>query len=333
MANKRISDLTALTTPSGTDLFPMSSQGATYKVSVNDLSFYMTGEFNATFATNTRLQNTGESLTSSINSFSGLFTNYTGNLPDSFATDEQLTLSGQRVIRDIQSFSGTAAVLTYGEQTISGIKNFRTGINIFNFKDPQSIRIFNATGTNSGEFGIIGWENDRFILGTRQTVHGKIRDTVITGNNVIINGSGSLFILDDVYTTGNIFISGRPVLTGIDLTSYASGNDLNATGLNLQIQIDSLNQGIVFVSGDQVISGNKIFATGIDIYSDANPQRLRIFNATGLNSGELGIIGWEKDNFVFGTQRSISGSLRDVVLTGRNLTLFPSERIFMRRIL
>ena len=331
MANKRISDLTALTTPSGTDVFPMSSQGATYKVSIDDLSFYMTGQFDATFATNTRLQNTGQSLTSSINSFSGLFTDYTGKLPDSFATDAQLTLSGQSLIADIRSFSGTAAVLTYGNQTISGIKNFRTGINIFNFSDPQRIQIFNATGTNSGEFGILGWENNRFIVGTRQTIHGRMRDTVITGNNIFINGSGALFILDDVYTTGNIFISGNPVITGVDLSPYAFNTDLQSTGLALQFEIDRLNEGIVFTTGDQIISGNKIFTENIDLYDGSNPQSIRIFNATGENSGEFGLAGWEENNFIFGTRRSISGSLRNVVFTGNNLIMFPNERIVMRR--
>lgn len=331
MANKRISDLTALTTPSGSDVFPMSSQGATYKVSIDDLSFYMTGEFDVTFATNTRLQITGQNLTSSINSFSGLFTDYTGKLPDSFATDSQLTLTGQSLTADMRSFSGTAAVLTYGNQTISGIKNFRTGINIFNFSDPQRIQIFNATGTNSGEFGLIGWENNRFIVGTRQSIHGRMRDTVITGNNVIINASGALFILDDVYTTGNIFISGNPVLTGIDLAPYALENDLQTTGINLQVQIDELNEGIVFTTGNQLISGTKIFAENIDLYNESTPQRLRIFNATGENSGEFAIVGWENDNFIFGARKSISGSLRDVVFTGNNLIMFPNEKIIMRK--
>lgn len=287
MANKRISDLTALTNPTGTDVFPLASAGATYKVSINDFAFYMTGEFNATFATNTRLKNTGEYLTSEIDSFSGLFVNYTGSLANTFATDLELIQTGQKLITDINSFSGSSAVLTYNDQTISGVKNFRTGINIFNFRDPQNIKIFNATGTNSGEFGLLGWDKNIFFIGAQKSVHGRLHDTLITGKDVVIDASGALIIRDDVYVTGNIYINNQAVLTGVDLTNYSLVSDLLKTGSGIQQEINKFNEFSVFTTGNQLISGSKIFATGIDIHNETSPQRLRIYNTTGINSGGL----------------------------------------------
>jgi hypothetical protein len=125
-------------------------------------------------------------------------------------------------------------VYTTGNQTINGLKIFTSGIDIYSGINPQSLRIFNSTGTNSGEFGLIGWRDNQLVIGSQQSQSGILRDVLITGNNININGSGALNIFDNtnisgnLNVTGNILLSGKSVLTGIAGTgNFVSFNDLN----------------------------------------------------------------------------------------------------------
>ena len=112
---------------------------------------------------------------------------------------------------------------------------------------PFRIRVFNATGTNSGEFGLFGWQNSQLILGSQQSQNGILRDVVITGNNININGLGNFNVFDNTNivgnldVTGNILLSGNQVLTGVDLSSYATIANLASTGSTLQTNINNLS--------------------------------------------------------------------------------------------
>lgn len=100
-------------------------------------------------------------------------------------------------------------VYNTGNQTISGIKSFATGIDIINSGNPQRLRIFNRTGLNTGEFGFFGWNNNQLIIGSQQTNSGILRDVTLTGANININASGVLNIFDPVNITGNVTITGH----------------------------------------------------------------------------------------------------------------------------
>ena len=100
-------------------------------------------------------------------------------------------------------------VNTTSNQTISGIKSFATGIDIINSGNPQSLRVFNRTGLNTGEFGIFGWNNNQLTIGAQQTNSGILRDVTLTGANININASGVLNIFDPVNITGNVTITGH----------------------------------------------------------------------------------------------------------------------------
>lgn len=99
-------------------------------------------------------------------------------------------------------------------QIINGLKTFTSGIDIYSGASPQILRIFNSTGTNSGEFALIGWRNNQFVIGSQQSQNGILRDVVITGNNININGSGALNIFDNTNIVGNLTISGNTTITG-----------------------------------------------------------------------------------------------------------------------
>jgi len=87
--------------------------------------------------------------------------------------------------------------------------SFATGIDVINSGNPQNLRVFNKTGTNTGEFGIFGWNNNQLIIGSQQTNSGILRDVILTGANININSSGVLNIFDPVNITGNVTITGH----------------------------------------------------------------------------------------------------------------------------
>ena len=104
--------------------------GSTLQTNINNLSnTYATitnlASTGSTLATN--LANTGSTLNSNIISLSGLFTGYTGALDATFASDSQLFTTGSTLNSKINNLSGVS-VLTYGNQTITGIKTFRDTI-------------------------------------------------------------------------------------------------------------------------------------------------------------------------------------------------------------
>jgi len=105
------------------------------------------------------------------------------------------TLSGNLITTGsrIDTLSGQV-VFTTGNQTISGIKSFATGIDIINSGNPQNLRVFNKTGTNTGEFGIFGWNNNQLTIGAQQTNSGILRDIIFTGANMNLNASGAVII-------------------------------------------------------------------------------------------------------------------------------------------
>jgi len=201
---------------------------------------------------------------------SGLFVNGNAVLTGSstlYATSVNLASTGSTLDNKINNLSGVS-VLTFGNQTINGLKTFTSGIDIYSETSPQSLRIFNSTGINSGEFGLIGWRNNQFIIGSQQSQSGILRDVVITGNNININGSGALNIFDNtnivgnLNVTGNILLSGNQVLTGSS-TLYATSANLASTGSTLNTKINNLSGVSVLTFGNQTISGIKTFATGI----------------------------------------------------------------------
>jgi len=189
-----------------------------------------------------------------------------------------------------------------------------------------------ATGVNSGEFGLIGWRNNQFVIGSQNTGSGILRDVVITGNNININGSGVLNIFDNtnivgnLNVTGNILLSGNQVLTGSS-TLYATSANLASTGSTLQTNINNLSgyinstsSNIVFTTGNQIISGVKSFAQDTTFGDSAQGDFLVI---SGNNFTVYGSGNFTSGLFVNGNQ-TISGNLNvNGNITRSGNSIFP----------
>ena len=206
---------------------------------------------------------------------------------------------------------------------VLSLRNPRTNLG----NSPQQLRIFNITGTNTGEFGLFGWQNSQLILGSQQSQSGTLRDVVITGNNININGAGTFNVFDNtnivgnLNVTGNILLSGNQVLTGSS-TLYATSVNLAQTGSTLDTKINNLSGVSVLTFGNQNIGGNKTF-TGITTFSG---QEINLVD-TALNLSGVGDMTFSGTNinfinspvYISGTNLRVSGdvSAYNVYTTGK----------------
>jgi hypothetical protein len=212
------------------------------------------------------LNNFGDDLTSKLSGyFQGKVDNLQtqiNNLDNTYATDASVDTK-------ISNLSGVS-VLTFGNQTINGLKTFTSAIDIYSGINPQSLRVFNTTGTNSGEFGLIGWTNNQFVIGSQQSQSGISRDVVITGNNININGSGNLNIFDNTNISGILNLSGNAILgrdynntiavTGKFLRSIRTYNAPNASS---QTTATIISSDKVIVTG-AIANGSLILPLGLN---------------------------------------------------------------------
>jgi len=223
----------------------------------------------------------------------------TGNL-SLYATTSNLALTGSTLQTNINNLSGTS-VQTFGNQTISGTKIFAGSLGLGNINNPNSNKLyFYDTGTAT--YNTIQTYSDAF-------------------------SSYTIFELSDQGSTSKISIDlVSKTISGANNSAINFSNrpTANGTGVLLSGEAASLPTTIVYTTGNQTISGIKSFATGIDVINSGNPQNLRVFNRTGLNTGEFGIFGWNNDQLTIGAQQTNSGILRDVLLTGANININSS---------
>jgi photosystem II stability/assembly factor-like uncharacterized protein len=334
----------------------LASTGSTLDTKINNLSGVSVLTFgdqnisgNKTFLNNIRVSGTGIFNAVDFNnidiiSLSGVDISITnGNV----ALTNRPTVNGTGVL-----LSGEAAslpntiVYTTGNQIISGNKTFISGVTF----SGQNINIIDASLNLSG-VGDMTFEGTNinfinspvFISGTNLRVTGDV-----IANNLVYNiGNQTISGIK----TFNVFpiVSGNKLITGVDLTSYLTSStasstystitNLASTGSTLDTKINNLSGISVLIFGDQTINGLKTFTSGIDIYSGTSPQSIRIFNSTGTNSGEFALIGWQSNlgivstgtnALVIGAQASNSGILRDLIITGENIALYPrSGRLYV----
>ena len=339
----------------------LASTGSTLDTKINTLSGYVTGA-HATFASITNLANTGSTLNTKINNLSGISVLTFGdqNISGNKTFINNINVSGSGIFNaldlnniDALSLSGVDISITSGNIALTNRPTVNgTGVVLSGELDSTGILLSNRINSLSG---YINSSSSNIVFTTgNQTISGIksfAQDTtfgdsaqgdflVISGNNFTVYGSGNF--------TSGLFVNGNAVLTGVDLTSYATVANLASTGSTLNTKINNLsgyvtgitgtfgtsvnllNTYAVLTTGNQTINGLKTFTSGIDIYSGASPQSLRIFNSTGTNSGEFALIGWRNNEFVIGSQRTTSGILRDVTLTGANINLSPSGTVIIK---
>ena len=167
---------------------------------------------------------------------------YSGVADGKFATITNLASTGSTLDTKINNLSGVS-VLTFGDQTINGLKTFTSGIDIYSGTSPQSLRIFNSTGTNSGEFALIGWRNNQFVIGSQNTNSGIFRDVLLTGNNINVNASGAL-IVNNINPIGdnNFIVKAGNGTNGLAFNPTAQGG-AGLFGANWISTIGMMHQG------------------------------------------------------------------------------------------
>jgi Na+-transporting NADH:ubiquinone oxidoreductase subunit NqrA len=122
---------------------------------------------------------------------------------------------------------------------------------------------------------------------------------VISGNTFTIYGSGNF--------TNGLFVSGVPVLTGVDLSSYATKNNLFTTGSILDTKINSLSG---YVNSQDIIFSGQTFNTGSRLDSKINS-----LSGWSASSGNLFSTGSNLDNKI----NSLSGYInaQNIVFSGQ----------------
>ena len=285
--------------------------------------------------------------------------------PTLYATSANLASTGSTLVTNLATTGSTldtkindlsgVSVLTFGDQTISGVKTFATGVNIsghvgiginnnnFNLyvrksqagvtvnPDGDSIAVFEGSGNSHITVLASNAQTAGVVLGSPADNFGAYLTWNHDNNSLKLGTakpSGFIQLLTDNETEALRITSGANV--GIGTTSPSE---------KLQVVGNILANNLVYNTGNQTINGLKTFTSGIDIYSGASPQILRIFNSTGTNSGEFALIGWQRNvgivspttnALVIGAQASNSGILRDVIITGENIALSPgSGRLYI----
>jgi hypothetical protein len=315
----------------------LASTGSTLTnniVSLSGLFTGFTGNLDTTFASDVQLANTGSTLVTSINSLSGLFTGFTGALDATFASDIQLASTGSTLQTNINNLSNTYAtitnlastgstlvtnlastgstldvkinnlsgvsVLTFGNQTISGVKTFATGVNIsghvgigidsnnFNLyvrkspagvsvnPDNNSIAVFEGSG--SSHITVLGSTS-----ASAGVVLGSPADTF--GSYLSWNHDNNALKLSTAKPSGFIQLLTNDEVEALRITSGANvGIGTTSPSEKLQVVGNILANNLVYNTGNQTISGIKTFAqTGSFDTLQITNKKLSSYNYVSSN--------------------------------------------------
>ena len=155
---------------------------------------------------------------------------------------------------------------------------------------------------------------------------------VISGNTFTIYGSGNF--------TSGLFVNGNAVLTGVNLSSYATTANLALTGSTLDTKINNLSGVSVLTFGDQNISGNKNFlnnigVSGTGVFSAIDLNNIDTLSLSGVDititSGVVTLTNpVSAPNLVYNTgNQTISGVKTFIGNTNISGNLNVSENIFL----
>lgn len=289
-------------------------------------SGFITGVDLTPYATLTNLNLTGSNLQNQIN-----------NLNNTYATDAELSGVNNTLNTKINSLSGSA-VLLYGNQTIDGIKTFRNSVYVHdlyvtgtefianvenNFIESPYILlnltggatdggIFFVTGTGLtgiNDYGpIIGFDHsDKFKFGIARRSDDLSTLDSIAGISDITNYSG--------FVNTNFYLKSNPsgFITGVDLSSYATINNLFLTGSNLQTQINNINSS-GFITGVDLSN----YATNLNLQNTGQNLNQKIDNLSGYSTGTFATIN-NLNLTGSGLQQNINIVSGNLTVTGQNL--------------
>jgi Na+-transporting NADH:ubiquinone oxidoreductase subunit NqrA len=310
-----------------------------------------TGFLDTNFASDAQLFATGSILDNKINSLSGYVTGITGTfgtLPISLAStgsildnkinslsgyvdfrdilfSGQIFNTGSRLDNKINALSGSA-VLTYGNQNISGIKTF---VDNTIFGDPSQGDFLVISGNTFTIYGSGNFTNGLFVSGV--PVLTGLPNWYATSANLALTGSilnDKIQALSGYVNSQDIVFSGQTFNTGSrldnkinSLSGYVnsqdnifSGQTFN-TGSRLDAKINSLSG---YVNSQDTIFSGQIALTGSNLYNS-------IVFLSGLFTGYTGSLD---ANFASDAQLFITGSTLDNKINSLSGYLNSQDIIF-----
>jgi hypothetical protein len=302
----------------------LATTGLTLDTKINSLSGTLTGGY----ATITNLATTGLTLDTKINSLSGYVTGVTGTFGASV------------------NVLNTYAVLTTGDQTISGVKTF---VNQITASSGANIYFSGFTGSSvsGSHIGILisgVWNNTgqtytgiRYNITLDSGASGLVPNTTNSLLNLAVNNTGVF----NVNSKGQVLINqlgnalsentldirrgGTSIATLKDdgsfgaLVTVGAGGSLGSPALvmtsNTVRVASNCNFGWTSSSTDALNGTQDLFLNrdAANIMAQRNglsAQQFRVYNATGTNSGEFGKIGWSGNVLQIGTEKGGSGIAR-----------------------
>jgi len=256
----------------------LNSTGNTLNSSINSLSGTLTGNYvtksNGQFTNRPTVNGTGVLLSGEAASLPTTILYTTGN---------QIK-SGRLII-------GDTIVDPNSPYTLSLQTNYQdTFLEILN-SGGSSEGVF--VGINRNDFEQYNWQGGDIIFYTAENPNSGIERLYIKNNGNIgigtnipsekleVNGNikaaTGVYATNLVYNTGNQTISGvktfnlqpilsgNPLITGVDLSSYATTTNLASTGSTLNNSINSLSGSSVLLYGNQSVGGIKTFRDNVYI--------------------------------------------------------------------
>ena len=204
------------------------------------------------------------------------------------------------------------SINAFGQSTESKIGN-NVNKNLINSYDPVVYSIGNQTISGNKSFA-------------QDTIFGDSAQgdfLVISGNNFTVYGSGNF--------TSGLFVNGNAVLTGINLSAYATVANLASTG-------STLNNSIISLSG--TLTGNYLtsssasntYATIINLASTGSTLNTKIDNLSGvsvLTFGNQNISGIKTFNDGLATKyiSGVSGSSLNIIGFSGEVVSQPNRAI------
>lgn len=282
---------------------------------------------------------------SNINNLTGSF--YPYNNPSNFSNSGNLqNLSGY--FENQLSINNT--VRTTGTQLINGTKAF---LQEASFSNGAIMGLLVVASTNNGTLAtIVNGGNGAFIDMNAQALIDDALTTGLNWKNRNLSGNWNAQL---------ITMSGNPLITGINTGSFASINNLQTTGINLQNSINLISgnlitsgqnlnnkinllsgyinnsnvSNIVYITGDQNINGNKNFIDGLQVQNNFGVDgiyRYNIDNAVISILGSALVDDLTNDSLRWNTRELLSndspnGDIVNTVLNWYSGYLFDSGNI------
>jgi len=239
--------------------------------------------------------------------FDNLFINGQSIVTGSAATQETLNNTGNLLYSYIQQLSGdfdtSGAILNSYINSLSGDFN-ETGAILYNYINVMSgnfiqtgSTLYNYINAMSGDFNETGALLNNYINNLSGYSVLTYKDQSISGIKTFVN---------------NINVSGTGIFTALDLNNI---DILSLSGVDIVSNATVVASNLVYNTGNQTISGTKIFAnSGIFSLSGANPL--------SLVNNPLSIVGSGNTYIQVNIQNRATGTTAtsDLVITANNGT-------------